>query len=68
MSTYATKLAAVQAAIETILTSGQEARIGDKVWKAADLGQLHKLEEYYASRAAREGATEGVRVRYAVPE
>lgn len=68
MSTYATKLAAVQTAIETILTSGQEVRIGDKTWKAADLGQLQTLETYYASKAAREGSTQGARIRYAVPE
>jgi len=68
MSTYATKLAAVQAAIETILTSGQEVRIGDKTWKAADLAQLQALEVYYASKAAREGSTQGARIRYAIPE
>jgi len=68
MSTYATKLAAVQTAIETILTSGQEVRIGDKTWKAADLGQLMKLEDYYTAKAAREGTTQGARVRYAIPE
>lgn len=67
MTTYAAKLVSVQDAIETILTSGQEVRIGDKVWKAADLGQLQTLETYYASKAARESST-GARIRYAVPE
>lgn len=67
-TTYAAKLALVEAAIEAVLTGGQDVTFDGKRVTEADLSQLQKLEAYYQGKAAREAnGGAGIRVRYAVP-
>jgi hypothetical protein len=66
-STWAAKLALVEAAIEAVLTGGQDVQFDGKRVTEADLSQLQKLEQYYTSKAAREARGGGIRTRYGVP-
>lgn len=67
MATYAEKLALVEAAIEAVLTGGQDVTYDGKRVTMADLGQLKALESHYEAKAAREARGGGMRVRYGVP-
>lgn len=66
-STWAAKLALVEAAIEAVLTGGQDVQYDGKRVTQADLSQLQALEKYYTAKASSEARGSGIRTRYGVP-
>jgi hypothetical protein len=64
---WAARLQLVQAAIDAILTGGQDVQFDGKRVVEADLDKLRLLEAEYEGRANRQANGGGIRVRYGVP-
>lgn len=63
MITAAQRLAEVRAAIQDILSTGQEVRRGDRQLRRAELASLRMLESQYAEQAAAEARVQTPRSR-----
>jgi hypothetical protein len=71
IKTYAEQLEEVQTAISKLMGGAQEYRIGERMFRAAELEWLHKREEYLMTKYQQEQARSlnggGIRTRYGVP-
>ncbi|RXE48711.1 hypothetical protein [Chromohalobacter israelensis] len=61
---YTARLAKVREAIDRIMSGSQSWRINDRHFTKADLGELHRMERYYAKLARREQRAGRNRIRY----
>lgn len=66
IDTAETELAAVNTAIEHILTSAQEAKVGNSTLVMADLAELYRRKNTLEAKIAR-AARGGIRIRGATP-